>query len=169
MTKYNSQMRLIILRSSGVLYDAKDEELLAGYSWFIMNCGYAMARSNKKNEPEKILMHRLIMDVVNDKTATVDHINRDKLDNRRENLRLVSRSQNVLNSDRSDSSTYITKRADSGSYRVQIKREGVMYSKTTKTIAEAQAWRDGFLDGSISSDGWTPKNLQIGQHRTLHP
>lgn len=44
-------------------------------------------------------MHRFIM---GDKPGLViDHINRDKLDNRRENLRHVTRSENAKNVDRS--------------------------------------------------------------------
>ena len=157
MTKYHAQMKLHILKNIGVLYDLEDEPLLSGYSWFILNCGYAMARRIKPDEPEKVLMHRLIMGVLDDRKSTVDHINRNKLDNRKSNLRLVSRSQNAVNSDRSDASTYITKRSDSGCYRVQIRRDGIVYSKNTKTMSEAQAWRDGFLDGSISAIGWGPK------------
>ena len=159
MTKYNKDQRLAKLRQIGVLYDLEDEPMLAQYSWHINNTGYAFARGILESEPEKVLMHRVIMGVSNDKKATVDHINRTRTDNRKENLRLVSRSENSVNSVRSDSATYITKRSESGCYRVQIRRNGIVYSKSTKTIAEAQAWRDGFFDGSICPEGWTPPVL----------
>lgn len=41
-------------------------------------------------------LHRVIMDCY-DKNFIVDHINRNTLDNRKENLRVVSKSQNAMN------------------------------------------------------------------------
>ena len=41
------------------------------------------------------LLHRLLMDAPPEKQ--IDHVNRDRLDNRRENLRLCTRSQNNQN------------------------------------------------------------------------
>ena len=43
-------------------------------------------------------MHREIMEAK--RGIIVDHINRNGLDNRKENLRFVSRSQNAMNSER---------------------------------------------------------------------
>lgn len=154
MTKYTPEKRLERLRSIGVLYDQEDEEALAKYSWFIMIDGYAMAHSHNPDEPRKVLMHRVLLGVSNDRKATVDHINRNRADNRRENLRLVTRSENAINSDRSDDATYITK-TEYG-YRVQIRRDGKVFSKRTKTKEAAQAWRDGFMSGAIKPKGWNP-------------
>lgn len=164
MTKYSPQKRLERLRSIGVLYDQEDEESLAKYSWFIMVDGYAMARSIYTDEPQKVLMHRVLLGVSNDRKATVDHINRNRADNRKENLRLVTRSENAVNSDRSDKATYITKCFDVG-YRVQIRRNGKVFSKRTKTLEAAQLWRDGFMQGEVQSEGcdkpkdWQPPKL----------
>lgn len=165
MTKYKPEKRLERLRSIGVLYDPEDEELLSKYSWFIMVDGYAMARRVYPGEPQKVLMHRVLLGVSSDRAATVDHINRNRADNRRENLRLITRSENAINSNRSDKATYITK-ADYG-FRVQISRDGKLYSKRTKTIEAAQAWRDGFMDGQICAKGWEkPKYYKLQKSDT---
>ncbi|MCC2485004.1 HNH endonuclease [Bacillus pacificus] len=53
--------------------------------------GYATTRLNGKN----VLIHRLIMEAK--EGELIDHINRNKLDNRKENLRIVTPQQNVTN------------------------------------------------------------------------
>jgi hypothetical protein len=163
MTKYTLEERLERLRSIGVLYDPEDEESLSKYSWFIMCDGYAMARGIYAGEPEKVLMHRVLMGVSSDRKATVDHINRNRADNRKENLRLVTRSENAINTDRSDKATYITK-CEYG-YRVQIRRDGKVFSRRTRTISEAQAWRDGFISGEIKTDGWEAPKYHLRQKK----
>ena len=45
---------------------------------------------------ETILMHRMIMGVLNEKKV-VDHIDGNKLNNKRENLRVCSQLQNTMN------------------------------------------------------------------------
>lgn len=78
----------------------EDFESLGKYRWYYKHQaggGYA-ARNTPYSQgvPRKtIRMHRQIMDTpVGFET---DHINGDKLDNRRENLRIVSKSQNQWN------------------------------------------------------------------------
>jgi hypothetical protein len=71
------------------LVDNKDFELLKQYSCFY-NQGYAWVRINGK----QILMHRFIM---GNPSFDIDHLNGDKLDNRRKNLRVCNASQNAAN------------------------------------------------------------------------
>lgn len=70
-----------------VLVSDVDFEWLNQYKW-CFGSGYPMTSINKKT----VLMHRLINNTP--KGMQTDHFNRNKLDNRRENLRTVTSSQN---------------------------------------------------------------------------
>lgn len=79
------------------IVDDEDFQEIAQYRWqFQALHGYAQ-RTRKKVEgtPRSILMHANIMRP--EKGMDVDHINGNKLDNRRCNLRVCTRSQNLQN------------------------------------------------------------------------
>lgn len=77
------------------LIDLDDVDKARSYKWGI-NKGYAQSSKG-------ILLHRLIMNPGDD--MVVDHINHDKLDNRKDNLRICSTRQNTMNQDVSKNST----------------------------------------------------------------
>lgn len=93
-------MKLITKNGYEVLIDEEDFEKIKDYTW----CGVKSPRSfyvqaNKKIGKGKyihIKMHRLIMGINNPKIY-VDHKNFNGLDNRKENLRLVTPRQNSMN------------------------------------------------------------------------
>lgn len=70
--------------------------------WHVSTTGYAVNRTVREDgEKATIRMHRLVWELVNGpipEGMDVDHINNDRLDNRIENLRLATRSQNLANS-----------------------------------------------------------------------
>lgn len=70
-----------------VLVDDEDYQLLSEFSWYAVK-GYAVNRNLK-------FMHRFIMRYPHG--YQVDHINGNKLDNRKENLRLCSNRENCRN------------------------------------------------------------------------
>lgn len=65
------------------------------YAWKHGNTWYALRNTGRKPNRSNERMHRVIMNAR--KTQEVDHINGDGLDNRRCNLRLCTRSQNMGN------------------------------------------------------------------------
>lgn len=82
--------------------DAEDYEALMAFNWCRHNAGYACR--NTKNPPRKIvLMHRVITEAPDG--MEVDHINGDRLDNRRCNLRVCTKQQNVLNQGKRSTNT----------------------------------------------------------------
>lgn len=74
-----------------VKIDKNDYERIKIYKWWISKDGYVESNINKKS----IRIHRYLLE--NPKNKFIDHINRDKLDNRRSNLRIVTALQNAQN------------------------------------------------------------------------
>ena len=73
------------------LIDSDDFSLVSKYKWSLMSSGYVQARINGK----VILLHSFL---IGEKEGyIIDHLNRNKLDNRRENLRFATYSQNAMN------------------------------------------------------------------------
>lgn len=87
-------MREIALtRGKIAIVDDADYEWLSQWNWHCSEAGYAV-RSRKKR-PMKVFMHRDILQAHGDQQS--DHINGDRLDNRRHNLRVVTVAQNTSN------------------------------------------------------------------------
>lgn len=85
------QFRIIKTRSFDILVSEIDYHKVNNHKWTINRQGYAVRNVNYKI----VLLHRFIMNP--EKGMVVDYINSNKLDNRRENLRICSNSQNLLN------------------------------------------------------------------------
>ena len=82
-----------------MLCDLEDWETLGEYSWRLSNQGYATTNIPAKDgAPKKswVRAHTLIIEKPSEGFMT-DHINRNKLDNRKSNLRIVSARENILN------------------------------------------------------------------------
>lgn len=71
--------------------DKADSALLKKYKWRISGYGYAETTIKRK----KVFMHHMIIGKKDG--YVVDHINGDRLDNRRKNLRHITRSLNAFN------------------------------------------------------------------------
>lgn len=75
-----------------VKVDVEDIDKVIQYKWNLGTWGYASSDIDGNN----VLMQRFIMNEFNNNNI-VDHINRDKLDNRKDNLRIVDKSLNAVN------------------------------------------------------------------------
>ena len=77
------------------LVDMDDyEEFVYGYKFKLNKGGYVVYSGRKDGLHGKFL-HRIVMGEPED--LVVDHINGDPLDNRRENLRIVTQQENNMN------------------------------------------------------------------------
>lgn len=81
------------------IIDIEDYKKIKQYTWRTSSNGYIITTINRKN----ILLHRLIMNPSDD--LIVDHINHDKKDNRRSNLRICTVSNNNMNKSKLKSNT----------------------------------------------------------------
>ena len=71
--------------------DEQDVGIVSRHSWSLSHGGYAHAGSQGKS----LVMHRVLLNPPNN--LQVDHINGDRLDNRRSNLRLATSVDNARN------------------------------------------------------------------------
>ncbi len=82
--------KIKLTRNKVALIDNDDFEKVSKNKWSFHHRGYVV-----RGKPQ-ISLHRFIMNA--QKGQMVDHINRNKLDNRKSNLRFVTSRQNQFNS-----------------------------------------------------------------------
>lgn len=123
------------------LVDATDYEWLSGWRWHYTH-GYAKRRQygggGKNNNKDKhIYMHNVLL--CTPQGMDTDHINGDKLDNRRCNLRLATRSQNNYNGKKRNGCT--------------SRHKGIYWSKIrNRWVAEITINKKKFYLGSFKSE-----------------
>lgn len=83
--------KIKLTQGTYVLVDEMDFEWLNQWKWHLSCKGYAVRKPGKS----AIFMHRLINNTP--EGLQTDHINRNKLDNRRKNLRTLNNQKNHFN------------------------------------------------------------------------
>lgn len=82
-------------------FDKEDYQLIKNYCWSVDAKQYIVANSSNESQSH-IRLHRLVMGVTHEdpNTVLVDHIHgkESRYDNRKTNLRIVTHSQNSMNS-----------------------------------------------------------------------
>lgn len=73
------------------LIDAADAADVLSYRWYRANdTGYALRAKWQDGRTRKVYLHRHLLGLERGDRRQVDHVNRDRLDNRRSNLRVVT-------------------------------------------------------------------------------
>lgn len=136
-----------LTRGLVTIIDAEDLELVSQYKWCATRCvggntDYATGRYEGKNA----LLHRVLLDAPDG--MDVDHKNHNGLDNRRENLRLCTRSENLRNcrkrkgcsSEYKGVSKYKAARLKPWQATIQINKK--IHTRCFFTELEAALWYD---------------------------
>ena len=131
------------------LVDDDLPESLTKYRWRLNNSGYVMRDTTIKMERVHYILHREVLGVPRGQKCHVDHINGDRLDNRRENLRVTNSSENAQNRPvRTRRGTYRgvywkkDKRKWAAQARVNYKAHHIGYFDDEEAAAQAVAdWR----------------------------
>jgi hypothetical protein len=106
-----------------ILVSNEDWHNFSRQSWYIDNYGYAL-------NGNRIKMHKLLLEC-EDKTKVIHHINSNTLDNRRENLAIVSRAINAhqKKKQKNCASNYfgVWFHKDTNKWSAEIKKDGKKY------------------------------------------
>lgn len=137
-------MQTELTNGERMLFDPIDADLVNERLWFSSSSGYAAANIWVEGKQRKRQFHRLVLSRIVGRELIrgedVDHINRDKLDNRRSNLRIATRGQNMANRSYKNTTGFRGVYVPPASFIASIKFEHTkIYIGSFRTIEEA-AW-----------------------------
>jgi len=131
------------------LVDDRDYEELSKHKWYYEH-GYARRDYQIAGKRHRVYMHKLIAGTPDG--MHTDHINGDKLDNRAENLRVCSASENQMNSEKNknSSSKYkgvsFYKRDEKWQAGIMLNRKDIYLGRFTSEIEAAKAYNEAAIN-----------------------
>lgn len=148
--KYKSEVGIendfgyIKIADKKAIFDLKFYNEISKLKWSIENSGYYIIMTNKHKYRR---LHQFIMFLEHGdymrKGLVIDHINRNKMDNRLENLRIVTQHENTINTKNFSHNTSGVKGVSKTKFGwvVQLQCKGKSYSKRFKDFEEAVKYR----------------------------
>lgn len=97
MRRSDAMKEITLTKGKVAFVDDSDYEIVKGFHYYYHSKGYAIRWAGAHHIPKEVYLHHDIVGKA-PQGFVVDHINGNKLDNRRNNLRFVTRSQNRVNS-----------------------------------------------------------------------
>lgn len=148
-------MKYIILRGKdgvgkSAIVDDEDFEWLNQSKWYLSPRGYSCSKTGGRKNQKTIYMHKLISG--SSIGLKVDHINGNKLDNRRENLRICTHAENIRNSKIQVNNTSgfkgVSWNKDKNKYKayINIKRKQIFLGYFDKKIEAAMIYNKAALE-----------------------
>lgn len=141
--------KIKITQGKYAIVDAEDYDRLATHKWQYKpgpNTGYARRSIYVDGVKKSVHMHSCILDCP--KGLFIDHINRNGLDNRKKNLRVVTRSQNQLNSNMRSYNTSgyrgvtFNKREDIWRAQIVISKKYICIGKSNDKMEAVKMYKD---------------------------
>lgn len=137
-------MKVLFISGKEVLVDDEDYTRILQYSWWLSKDSrsenYFTIKGKVNNQT--FYLHRFILNLSVGDKSIVDHINRNTLDNRKSNLRLVNQSINRLNSTKRFNKTGYTGVTKEYNYTAELCKERL---GSFRTAEQAALYRDKIL------------------------
>lgn len=156
-----NSIKIPLTKGYEAIIDADDYEKVSQFKWHTVfkraggkpyaNTSMHISGSSENRKKRNITMHRFIIPTPSN--LQIDHINGDTLDNRKENLRQVTNSQNHMNIGKMKkqcSSKYkgVSLRKGTGKWRSLIKRNGkaIELGLFSTELEAAKAYNDAAIE-----------------------
>ena len=132
--------QLELTKGFQTIIDDDDFDKVSQYKWYVNSDGYAVRNGYLNKKRVTVRLHRFIMNAGPDQL--IDHVNKNRLDNRKSNLRFASKSENAINSKLSNrnSTGYsgVSRVKNSSKYRARIRvNSKEIYLGLFSTVQEA--------------------------------
>ncbi len=119
----------------------RDWDYAANFLWYIGNDGYPSRMSSVSGKRKRLLLHREIMSPKG--RDVVDHINHDKADCQRDNLRICTNTENIRNGrKRSGAAPYkgISRKRGKWGAWIMVNHKSIWLGCFTEAIDAARAY-----------------------------
>lgn len=127
--QYPDRLEVAITKGLHAICDVDQFDLVQNHCLYATSEGYAATSINGRT----VLFHHLVMNFVpQDDGMSIDHINRNKLDNRKTNLRVADRHTQIINRGTNKNNTTGTKGVNpyKGGYEAKWSTNGRQHTKT---------------------------------------
>lgn len=131
--------RIPLQNDQWALVDTEDYSLVEPYKWKINNHGYVVGYVG---DDKRMTLHRMVMMAARNSKRVLDHINRNRLDCRKANLRFCTHAENGRNRGANPNNKSGTKGLylDRGYWRATVDTNLVRTFRLFKDRSEAEAW-----------------------------
>jgi hypothetical protein len=169
--KYRIDKEVVVveIKCKGKIYEAyidyDDYPLISKYTWNTNDdprAGYAKSTERVGESIKGVNMHRLILGITGT-SIIVDHINGNKLDNRKCNLRVCKQVENCHNQYRHRDGTVGITKSPYDSWDVHLRIDGVSHRRRVKTFEDAVALYDKW------QNEFNPSGLHVGGENESKP
>ncbi len=163
-------VKVVLTHGKVALLSKEDVYLVEHHNWNLHNRGYARRNTQIGARFVCYLLHRAVMGDIPE-GMEVDHINGDRLDCRRSNLRLVTRSQNHMNMNFRPGKTGVrgVVHGVNGTFSAQIKVDQKAITRQCRTLEEAIRVRAELEREYFGEFRAKPERLAIAPPPVVYP